>query len=612
MDATYSERRRMPSSRRGVRATALVLACLACPPVVARAEPVPLLTVTLDGAPGTIGVAPGDPSFGVSGRVALANVAIPAAPVDLLAGEATIASTRAGADGRFTFSGIASSFTQGTEYLLRAAVRIGSLENRSLTLRVRAGVFAVSVAGSGGGRGRIRSPDGRIDCGYDGASTTGACQAMLVTGASLSVDAVGENGDRFDGWRDDEGRCAGIETCSLEVAFTSRGILRARFRDPAASQLALGTRHSCVIDDGAVRCWGWNANGELGRGVVGAADASPRTVGTLASGADEITAGGAHTCVRVGTSVRCWGSNAAGQLGDGTTDARATPVEIALPPVRAVEAGGQHTCAITVSNEVWCWGRNANGQLGDGTEDARTVPTRVGVPAGLEGATLRSLGLGAHHSCVVTRAGAAWCWGRNSEGQLGDGTTISRRSPVRVLGSDGALADVVAITAGARHTCAVTVGGSRCWGRNDDGQLGDGSGFAALRSRADGPGHATGFAQIAAGEDHACGVTGTTVACWGSNGSGQIQIDPQEPLPPPQDPTRWEIPRTTAAPASLEVAAGAGHTCVRDVAGAVRCWGRNAEGVASELTFTAQLGWNCPRRYDVAIRRADGSALGCA
>ena len=185
----------------------------------------------------------------------------------------------------------------------------------------------------------------------------------------------------------------------------------------------------------------------------------------------QIAAGAEHTCALTSSGgVRCWGRNNYGQLGDGTTTDRLTPVEVSglAEDVQSIEAGAEHTCALTSSGGVMCWGRNDYGQLGDGTTTDRLTPVEVNGLA----EDVQSIEAGAEYTCALTASGDTMCWGRNDYGQLGDGTTTDRLTPVEV--NDLAVA-VQAIAAGPEHSCALTSGDIRCWGGNGRGQLGDGT-----------------------------------------------------------------------------------------------------------------------------------------
>ena len=185
----------------------------------------------------------------------------------------------------------------------------------------------------------------------------------------------------------------------------------------------------------------------------------------------QIAAGAEHTCALTNSGgVKCWGRNNYGQLGDGTTTDRLTPADVSglAEDVQSIEAGAEHTCALTASGGVMCWGRNDYGQLGDGTTTDRLTPVEVNGLA----EDVQSIEAGAEYTCALTANGDTMCWGRNDYGQLGDGTTTDRLTPVEV--SDLAVA-VQAIAAGPEHSCALTSGDIRCWGGNGRGQLGDGT-----------------------------------------------------------------------------------------------------------------------------------------
>lgn len=246
--------------------------------------------------------------------------------------------------------------------------------------------------------------------------------------------------------------------------------------------LAAGSTHTCAVTGGGARCWGSNLEGELGNGQAGCNpndldkcySTSPVTVSGLGNGVTQLAAGADHTCAVVGGGVRCWGSNRFGQLGNGgptgINERKTTPVAVSgLSGVKAISAGGDHTCAVTSAGAIKCWGENGFGELGDGTTTDRPTPVTVA----LRGAA--AIAAGWQHTCAITTKGGVICWGRNTYGGLGDGTTRERHRPVAVSGL-GLGSGVTEITAGYGFTCArLGQDDVRCWGRNDFGQLGDGT-----------------------------------------------------------------------------------------------------------------------------------------
>jgi alpha-tubulin suppressor-like RCC1 family protein len=247
---------------------------------------------------------------------------------------------------------------------------------------------------------------------------------------------------------------------------------RSRFRSGAGfTTLAVGSLHICgVTARGGLMCWGANSFGGLGDGT-NEERLTPVDVIGMSGGVTSVAAGGNFSCAVREGGLKCWGSNNAGQLGNGTYEGSASPI---LVPgmesgVSAVATGVFHACAVKANGEVWCWGENFAGELGDGTTLSNPSPVKV---ASLEGG-IQALTLGGSHTCALTKAGGVKCWGGNSSGQLGDGSTTDRNSPVDVTGLTGG---VVAIAAGGSHTCAVLTGGAvKCWGLNENGQLGNGS-----------------------------------------------------------------------------------------------------------------------------------------
>ena len=234
------------------------------------------------------------------------------------------------------------------------------------------------------------------------------------------------------------------------------------------TSVSVGYGHACAVTSaGGVECWGGNDAGALGDGTT-TNSLAPVAVFGLSTGVAAISAGSAHSCALMSSGgVKCWGSNTLGQLGDGTTTDALTPVDVVgLPPgITELSTGGDQTCALTTAGEVWCWGFRL---LGNGTSGGSSTPVAVsGLTSGVT-----AISVGGQHACAVTGPGGVKCWGTNWAGQLGDGTTTERVTPVDV---SGLTSGVGSVSVGALHSCAVTLtGAAKCWGEDVYRALGDG------------------------------------------------------------------------------------------------------------------------------------------
>jgi alpha-tubulin suppressor-like RCC1 family protein len=426
--------------------------------------------------------------------------------------------------------------------------------------------------------GRDDDGDGVIDEGIDvevDPDNCGACgnKCELANAIPACVDGLCEIGECAAGYGDCNGTIAdGCEiglssddaNCGVCARVCSSGGCYEGTCDTDVVELAAGGEFTCGrMAAGDVYCWGESALGQLGDGTTTDRE---RAAPALVTGVKHVALGFAHACATHGAGASCWGDNAAGQLGDGTTIGSSTPVRVALPETGepyAIAAGRAHSCAALESGAVACWGENGAGQLGDGTTTDRPTPV---LSSGLAGVV--QVSAGDSHTCAMTDNGEVFCWGDNQWGQLGNGTTDDALTPTTTDHTGQAHIEV-----GSFHTCSH--GSAWCWGRNDEGQLGNGSlEMKTTPTPVEVPSHAN----VTAGEAHSCILTEeATVYCTGRNTSGQLG-----------DGT------TTSTAVAVEalgvagarhVSAGALHTCAA-IPGAVLCWGSNGGGQLGDDTRT--------------------------
>jgi alpha-tubulin suppressor-like RCC1 family protein len=239
--------------------------------------------------------------------------------------------------------------------------------------------------------------------------------------------------------------------------------------------------------------------------------------------------GQSHTCgVRTDGGVYCWGNNSRGQLGLGNQTPTALPAEVSVGGAVQVVAGNEHTCVVVSggNNEVACWGAGDQGQLGNGLTADAANPTLV---SGLA-LPLKDIAAGSAHTCVAYADGTVACWGDNSAGQLGNGSTTDSSSPVQVPG----LEQVLSLSAGADHTCALRADDTvRCWGNNELGALGTSNTISSSTPQTLIGG--SNMASLALGNKNSCVLRyDGTVDCWGDNAGQRLQVGPDAFYTTPQ------------------------------------------------------------------------------
>ncbi|MDB3870679.1 hypothetical protein N9318_00005, partial [Euryarchaeota archaeon] len=394
-----------------------------------------------------------------------------------------------------------------------------------------------------------------------------------------------------------------------------------------ADAITTGGSTTCVIlDNGSVSCWG----GYVGDGT--SADANtPTQTASLGSGraAVAISAGQYHTCVILDNeSVSCWGSNNYGELGDGTTNTAFSPTQtsslgtgrtalvnsifyphtgqssqtactagtyqpligqlscintssgyysIGTKSIVDLSSGVQHSCSAYENSSLYCWGRNDYGQLGDGTTTDSSTPVQVTLPIGR---TAVSVSLGSTHSCAVLDDDSIYCWGENGYSQLGDGTTTDSSTPVQVNLPSGRTA--VSVTTGSYHTCAILDDASlHCWGRNNFGQLGDGTtSSSSTPAQVSLPSGRT-VISADAGSQYTCAILDNALMyCWGYNGQGQLGIGSTSSS---STPVQVSLPSGHTV---TSISVGHALTCAILNDGSMYCWGYNNNGGVGDGTTT--------------------------
>ncbi|MDP2709885.1 MAG: RHS repeat-associated core domain-containing protein [Solirubrobacteraceae bacterium] len=351
------------------------------------------------------------------------------------------------------------------------------------------------------------------------------------------------------------------------------------FVEPAAARVAAGAAHSvAVIPDGSVRAWGAGTSGQLGDGESSSSSV-PVAVSDLTGGVRAVAAGGNHSLALLhDRTLRAWGSNDDGELGDGTTIQRSSPVAVSgLTGVSAIATGPSNSVAVA-SGALYAWGENFLQQVGDGTTIDRHAPVAV---VGATG-TFTAVAQGANHTLALSSTGTVWSWGLGTNGQLGRSPASGTGDPPDVIPG---LTNIVEVAAAGDWSMARDdLGRVWTWGRNTDGQLGRNCIFGTCIDSAV-PGMIAGLSEmnaVAAGESHGLAIAGDdTARAWGANSSGQLGDGTTTQRDAPV--AVFEIANAVA------VAGGASHSlAVRSDTG-FRAWGLNSSGQVGDGTTTTRL-----------------------
>lgn len=274
---------------------------------------------------------------------------------------------------------------------------------------------------------------------------------------------------------------------------------------------------------GAAYCWGSGSAGNIGDGAL--LDRLTATLVAAPGGVafNSITAGGVHSCgTTAGGAGYCWGIGVRGALGDGTGLNRPLPTQVPAPGgglFATIGAGSGTTCGTTQAGAAYCWGAGTSSQIGDGAAVDRLSPTLVAAPGGV---TFAAAQAGGSVSCGLAFGGVVYCWGSGANGQIGDGANATRATPVPVTAPGGVTFSRLATS--VIHSCALsTTGAAYCWGANTVGQLGDGTLTDRNVPTAVSMPVGVTFTAISAGQDHSCGLTAQgAIYCWGWNTNGQL------------------------------------------------------------------------------------------
>jgi len=367
---------------------------------------------------------------------------------------------------------------------------------------------------------------------------------------------------------------------SLFAAITTVGIGSSKTVVSAATitgftQVATGNNASCAVKtDTTVWCWGHNNSGQLGNGNT--TDQSRPVAVSGLTGVTQVDAHEEYACaLKTNGTVWCWGSNAFGQLGNGTTVNSSTPVQVTgLTGITQITTGYGHACALKSDNTVRCWGWNILFQLGDGSTATRNTPV---TPDGL--GPVAQIRAGVFGTCALLSDSTVRCWGAGNNGGLGDGNntyaTNTKTSPTGISN-----VSQLSANPGWNHACVILTNQTvKCWGLNDNGQVGNGSSNYS-ESTPVVVSNFTNVRSIAGGPYTSCAVkTDNTPWCWGWNGYGGLGVG---------DSVSRNVPTAVSGLTGVtQIATGYYHSCAVLTDTSIKCWGRGETGAMGDGSFAS-------------------------
>ncbi len=425
--------------------------------------------------------------------------------------------------------------------------------------------------------------DGRMFCwgrGNEGQLGTGPLGASSATPLEIGAGKMWKR-VRINGFHicaidaQDALSCWGRNN-SAQMGTTAPGWVLAPldvFPGVTIKDFAVGSVHTSAITmEGKIVSLGSRVFGLLGDGMT-SLPLIPEVIGADTTWKRVVGYGESTCAINMAGELHCAGNNESGQLGLGDDISRASLAKVTLPSaIQQAAQGRQHTCVLTNAGKILCSGRNATGQLGLGTTaPQKTFSEIVTTGKPYDGLTWKAIAAGEEHNCAISTTGRLFCWGRNTEGQVGlTNPTTGNLIEIVLVAGQPAPTDWVSVAAGQFHTCAARMDGSlHCWGRNVEGQLGNGlpaSGKIApyqVGTNFKGP--------LAAGVNHTCAIAQNgSLQCWGRNANGQLGDNTLTDRPSPitvDMATDW-----------AEVTAGNAATCARKNNGMMYCWGLNTYG----------------------------------